>query len=319
MNREPASLYREKGIMRFSHPAMATVFEVIIANEDLSFAEQCARAAFEEIDRLEGELSRFLPNSDIARVNNLAPGKSIRVGMDAFECLRLSKKYSRDTSGAFDVTIGSLMDRLLRNNEDRLRHSDADTTGSGDRVGMELIHLDQSNYSVSVGRVTPQVDLGAIGKGYAVDRVSELLREWGVGSALVHGGGSSAFAFGDCPETCGWPVTISSPVSSGAVVENIHLRQNALSGSGVVRRSHIVDPRSGGLIGLRLGAWVCAATGAESDAISTACMIMEEAEIDRYRQGHPGTWAMICEEGATGGGLRFVRFGERREDIRSSA
>ncbi len=280
---------RQEGVHRFSHPAMATLFEVMIADEDPEFAEQSAMAAFAEIDRLEQELSRFLPNSDIARMTNLQPGIKLRVGWDAFECLRLSKIYSRDTSGAFDITVGSSRDSFAG--------------------GVNLIDLDEATLTISLKEVVPKIDLGAIGKGYAVDRASDLLLEWGVENAMVHGGGSSVFAFGNCPRAKGWPVTISSPDHSGEVKEIISLRKKSLSGSGIGRRQHIIDPRTGSLVTQRLAAWVCSESAAESDAISTACMILDETEIQRYSRLHPGTWAMICEIDHSGGEYRYARFG----------
>jgi len=100
----------EGGFHRFQHRAMATMFEIMITEEELTFAEGAARAAFDEIDRIEQELSRYSPNSDVTRINNLDPHGSVRIGLDAFQCLRLSVRYWGETGGAFDVTVGSLME-----------------------------------------------------------------------------------------------------------------------------------------------------------------------------------------------------------------
>jgi thiamine biosynthesis lipoprotein len=94
---------------RFSHEAMATTFEIIIVHEDERYAQQAAAAAFDEVDRLEGELSRFIENSDISRINNLPANQPLRLGLDAFECLQLSRRIYAETNGAFDITIGPLL------------------------------------------------------------------------------------------------------------------------------------------------------------------------------------------------------------------
>ncbi len=95
-----------EGLNRYEHRAMATLFEILIANEDPSFAGGTAHAAFGEIDRLEQELSRYVANSDVSRINNLSPHGSLRVSLDTFHCLRLSMQYWEETGGAFDVTWG---------------------------------------------------------------------------------------------------------------------------------------------------------------------------------------------------------------------
>ena len=81
------------GIHRFAHEAMATTFEIFIQHKNARYARQAAAAAFMELDRLEGELSRFIDNSDISRINNLNVNQSLRIGLAAFECLRLSPKF----------------------------------------------------------------------------------------------------------------------------------------------------------------------------------------------------------------------------------
>ena len=93
---------------RFAHQAMATIFEIIIEHKDSRYARQAAFAAFDELDQLEAELSRFIENSDISRINNLPAKKSLRLGLPAFECLHLCSHIYTETNGAFDITIGSL-------------------------------------------------------------------------------------------------------------------------------------------------------------------------------------------------------------------
>ena len=97
------------GMKRFSHEAMATTFELLIVHEDKRYASQAAVAAFDEVDRLENELSRFLENSDVTRINNLPAHQSLQLGLDTFECLKIAKRIYNETNGAFDVTIGTLL------------------------------------------------------------------------------------------------------------------------------------------------------------------------------------------------------------------
>ena len=183
-SREP----RELGdVRRFSHEAMATVFEVYAVHPDERYAAQAAQAAFDLADRLERELSRFLPNSDIARVNHLAAGESTRVSASTLECLVIARHMFDLTGGAFDISIGT---------------------------GLPSLELDADDVSVRATTDGVQVDLGGIGKGYAVDLMAELLEEWGLGQALVHGGFSSVLALEPPPGRDGWPLTLSDPEGS---------------------------------------------------------------------------------------------------------
>jgi thiamine biosynthesis lipoprotein len=270
-----------EGLKRYEHRAMATVFEILIASEDPSFAEGTAHAAFGEIDRLEQELSRYVANSDVARINNLSPDGSLRVGLDTFRCLRLSMQYWEETGGAFDVTLGALKERWAGNDTSWPSPSPGEIGRAGERTGMTSLELDEATMTVRVHGAVPCVDLGAIGKGYAVDRAVELLKEWGVASALVHGGTSSVYAFGHPGDGRGWPVTLSDPGDHAGILAKIFLSEEGLGGSGIRKGRHIIDPRSGLPAEGRRAAWVVSESAARSDALSTACMVMTPEEIGR--------------------------------------
>jgi thiamine biosynthesis lipoprotein len=269
----------EPAYRRFQHRAMATMFEILIAEEDPVFAEGSANAAFQEIDRIEQELSRFSANSDIARINNLEPHGSVRIGLDAFQCLRLSFLYRDETDGAFDVTIGSLMDCWVGKDRSLLHPTAEEVDRALRRAGMDLLALDEATMTVRAGERVPQIDLGAVGKGYGVDRAVDLLKEWGVESALVHGGTSSVYAFGQLGGDAGWPVTLSDPLDPSRTIEKVLLRESGLGGSGLKKGRHIIDPRLARPAEGRRAAWVISESAARSDALSTACMVMAAEEI----------------------------------------
>ena len=275
-----------RDVRRFSHEAMATIFEVHAAHPSEEYAAQAAQAAFDLADRLEQELSRFLPNSDIARVNGLSAGESTRVAATTLECLVIARHVFDLTGGAFDVSIGT---------------------------GLPLLELDAGDCTVRAVESGVRVDLGGIGKGYAVDLMAERLEEWGLGSALVHGGFSSVLALEPPRGQEGWPLTLSDPGAPARVLARLSARQTALSASGLRKGGHIVDPRTGGPVRGRLAAWVALprpdaaragapreaprlAAAAVADALTTAFMLLRPGEIEELCAGSRGLEAWILPE-----------------------
>jgi thiamine biosynthesis lipoprotein len=278
-----------RDVRRFSHEAMATVFEVYSVHADERYAAQAAQAAFDLVDRLERELSRFLPNSDITRVNHLAAGESTRVSASTLECLVIARHVFDLTGGAFDISIGT---------------------------GLPSLQLDADSFQVRASRDGVQVDLGGIGKGYAVDRMAELLEEWGLGSTLVHGGFSSVLALEPPAGREGWPLTLSDPGAPSRVLARLSARQMALGASGLRKGAHIVDPRTGEPARGRLAAWVAVprpdvatadegprvAATAVTDALTTAFMLLSTEEITALCERSPGVEAWVLSESVTGAG-----------------
>ena len=244
---------------------MDATFEIIVAGQEPEYAGQAARAAFDEVDALERELSRFIQTSDVAQVNALSAGGSVCVGIDAFECLALAQSVWVDTAGAFDVTVGSGLNRVQ-------------AIG-----GMDLLKLNAQERTVGVEAEGLKVDLGGIGKGYAVDRIAALLRDWSIEGALVHSGQSTVLAMGKGAGEQGWTVGLRDPEHEQQVIAAVLLRDEALSGSAAgLDDPHIVDPRTGRPPRDKLASWAKARSAALADALSTAFMVMTESEIEAY-------------------------------------
>jgi len=280
---------------RFSYEAMATTFEIFIQHDDARYAAQAARAAFDEVDRLETLLSRFIENSDISRINNLSAGESLPVSLDTFECLKIAAKIYDETDGAFDVTIGSLL-RLWHNNDKKTPSKEA-LKHAMEKTGMDLVKLDDDKYTVTMSRDGVQLDLGAIGKGYAVDVACELLRDWQLDRSLVSGGYSTVAAL-DAPvnkqlEKRCWPLTFSHPLNRKRIIARPCLQNRALSCSGIEKASHIIDPRTAEPAHGTIAAWSTAPDAATADALSTALMVMKAEQIQKYCAEHPHVMAMV--------------------------
>ena len=253
---------------RFSHNSMATVFEIFAIHDDAVYVEQAAREAFRKLDRLELELSRFIENSDISRINNLIRNQSIRIGLDAFECLKQCALLTNQTDGAFDITAGS-------------------------NAPMNLLQMDESDFSVKLLADSIFIDLGGFGKGYAIDSMARLFNEWDIESALIHGGKSSVLALAEPTGEKGWPVTLSNPAQSGQILSHVYLKHRAMSASGLEKGYHIIHPANGKAVEDRIAAWALASGGATSDALSTAFMVMEPEKIEDYCLRNPVTQGLV--------------------------
>ena len=285
------SPYKPAECHRFEHDAMGSSFGLTLCGEEKEYARQVAQACFEEVDRLEQEMSRYVEQSDVSRINALSPGETVLVSPATFDCLELAREIYRETGGAFDVTVSELVDAWQEGTP-----SDEELQRVLDHVGMDLLALDEDDLSVGVRKEGVTVDLGGIGKGYAVDRLAALLEDWSVDSGLAHAGQSSVLAAGPPPGRSSWPIALRDPRDQDESLITLELQRSAVSGSGIqLHGPHIIDPRTGRPIEDRIGAWATAPTAARSDALSTAFMIMTREEARQYHNTHPETAALVLE------------------------
>jgi thiamine biosynthesis lipoprotein len=258
---------------------MATEWEIIIADEHEIIATNAAREAFSDLDDLEDELSRFRPSSDIARLSRMSAGAKFPLGLATYDCLSLAIDVFKETGGAFDISIAPLMNIWRHPDGMLLRPTEDQITAAKERCGMRCIELDHESLNAIVQHDYPSLDLGGIGKGYALDQMAEVLRRNEITHALLHSGTSTVLAM-DPPEgEPGWPIGADT---------NLLLKNQALSGSGSeVQGDHIIDPRSGHPVeAQRTQVWSIAPTAALADALSTAFIILSDEEIAALCQKH---------------------------------
>jgi len=164
--------------------AMAATFKVTLVHAAAAYARQAGAAALAELDRIEARLSRYVEASDISRINVLARGQETVVQLDTFECLRIALDVQRETGGAFDVAYAS----------------------RGDRPAGPRFELNADTHAVRVLGDGVRLDLGGIGKGFALDRMAAILADWEIPAALLAASTSTLLAVGSPPGEEGWPI-----------------------------------------------------------------------------------------------------------------
>jgi len=283
---------------RFSHFAMGTVFEVVIAETDETYARQASQALFYEIDRVESILSRFDPGSEIGQINMLTEGQSLIVSADVYACLEKSFDLQQETKGAFDINY--------RVSEVNPKRSLASLFTCGRNILYPPIDLCRSEDGFRVRFKQRRgagkgggldLDLGGIGKGFALEKAAGLFSDWGIDHVLIHAGTSTVLARGAAPfaegQRDGWPVGIGG---SWSCLKNkkFSLKNRALSGSGTeVKGMHISDPRKGKRASGNLAAWVSHSSAAVADALSTAFMVMGKRDVAAFCENDPQIWALV--------------------------
>lgn len=238
-----------------SADAMGTTFSVALYGFDRVKMETAADAALEEARRLDDMLSNYRSESELSQVNREAASRPVKVSAELFGLLAEAVEYSRQSQGAFDITVGPLMKVWgFYRGSGHLPHH-AEVAAALARVGYRHILLDAQAGTVRLDRPGMELDPGGIGKGYAVDRMAEVLKRYGVEAAQVAGADSSIYAMGAPPaEPRGWPVEIKDPWNPLRVATEVFLKDESLSTSGRYEKffraegrtyAHIMDPRTG--------------------------------------------------------------------------
>jgi thiamine biosynthesis lipoprotein len=288
--------------------AMATRFEIVLHGAEASRLRAAGEEALDEIDRVEAQLSLYKPGSEVARLNADAHRHAMRVTPGLFRLLVKAGELSRESKGAFDLTIAPLVRCWgFMGGTGSMPTSEA-IAEARRCVGMHLVELDRERLTVRFQRAGVMLDFGAIGKGYAVDCAVELLREAGVGSALVHGGTSTTYALGRQPDNTCWKVGITSPKPGEEPLTVVELENESLSVSARWGRSfsekgaaygHVIDPRTGEPADHAVMSAMTLPSATESDALSTALLTDPDLKTI-FLAARPHARCMVAREAGTG-------------------
>jgi FAD:protein FMN transferase len=250
--------------------SMGTMFEIVAYHEPRAVGERAVAAALDEISRLDDVLSDYNKDSEVSRLVREGRKAAVTVDPALFEVLEESLVISRRSGGVFDVTIAPVLRAWREAREQDRQPTEGEIAAAKRCVGYDKIELSAPN-QVRLRSDCVEIDLGAIGKGYALDRGMAVLKEAGVRHASVNAGNSSIGAIGHPPGKSGWPVLLGAALKGR---KTLLLRDQFVSTSSQSPAGHIVDPRSGGPARTPLAVSVVAPRGSTSDALSTALLLM---------------------------------------------
>jgi thiamine biosynthesis lipoprotein len=298
-----------------SQVAMGGTATVRVCGPDGAALGALVGEALDEIDRIDRLLSHYRRDSPLSRVNREAANGPVAVEPELLAFLAECLRFSRESDGAFDVTVGPLMKAWGFFRDEGRVPSEDELARALQVVGYPHVVLDPIAGTVRFDRPGVELDLGGIGKGYAVDRVVALLRRRGVASALVNLGGSSVYGLGAPPGKKAWEIGIQDPTHPARTAVTVPLRDRALSVSGGYERffekdgvtySHIMDPRTGRPVQGVLSVAVLTGSATGGDALDNILFVLGPKASRSYLGRMPGAEALLFLPKG-GGGWRLTR------------
>ena len=285
--------------LHFARRAMATTFEVILPFAAPA-AYDLAQTALAEIDRLEAQLSVFRDTSEVSRLNDRASHHPVRVEANLFELLGLAERLHRGTEGAFDISVGALIKTWGFFRREGRVPTPEERAAARERIGMQHVILDAQRQTVAYQRHGLEINLGSIGKGFALDCAARLINAQNI---LLHGGHSSVLALGnESPSANGWTIGISDPERPQCRRGLLHLCNRGMATSAATHQyfkhegkklGHLLDPRTAWPAQGMLSATATAPTAAEADALATAFFILGVEKAREYCERHPQIGAAL--------------------------
>ncbi len=296
---EQASHPREHPIRRrHAHLVMGSLCEIEAWGSDPRRIDGACREAFLEIERVDRALSDYRVDSELSRLSGRAPGEWVPISDLTAEFLEQARELSRASAGAFDLTVGPLVDAWGFRAEPRAP-SRAELRAVRTLVDHRKVELRRERSGRPFARLTEsgmRLDPGGLGKGFAVDRAARVLRACGVERALVNFSGCM-YALGSPPGRSGWPVAVRDPARPDEVLGHVLLRDEAIASSGSYEKardvdgeslSHILSPHTLRPVETVRGAAVRAASATLADGWSTAATVLGRDAVELMeRAGGP--------------------------------
>ncbi len=290
-------------LWRCTRAAMATGFEIALPLGTPN-AVEAAEDALDLLAGLEAQMTVYRDDSDVSRFNRHAAISPMPVEKRLFALFELAARIHRDTGGAYDIAVGALVKAWGFYRRQGRVPTDQERADALLKCGMNHVALDAEKRSIHFRKPGIELNLGSIGKGYALDCVADQLRtQWSVHRALLHGGTSSVLGIGTPPgQVHGWPVGLGHPSDMQRRLGVVRLRDRALGTSSITFQNlihegrqlgHILDPRTGWPAQEMASASAIAGSAAEADALATAFFVLPIEETRVYCEKHPEVGAVL--------------------------
>ncbi len=303
----PLNATKKDRVLVLSRRAMACEFQLRLNATEEDNPTKAGMAALDLIEAIETQLTIYRETSELIALNRLAATEPVEVEPTLFKLLQLADRLWQATEGAFDITCGPLSRVWGFSQRQGKMPTAAELEQARSNVGWQYVELDEATRSVRYKKSGIELNVNSIGKGYALDRVAELLNRWDIEDSFSHGGGSTLLAQGNHQslEQGGWLAGIRDPLDPQRRLAEIVLRNEALSSSGNGtqffelegrRYGHLIDPRSGMPTEGLLMATAIAPTAAEADALSTAFYLLGLEGTQRYCDEHPDVKALLLAQ-----------------------
>ena len=272
---------------------MGTLLDITLYHHDARKARRLVNKAFSLAEKLDSLLSNYKPQSEVSRLNRKGGKGRVQISPEFYDLLLKAKELTLKTEGAFDITVGPLVELWQSARRRRELPSLQSLRKARALVGMNQVIL-YPDLKVELKQKGIRIETGGIGKGYAVDLIVRLFRQSGIKSGLVNFGQSSVYAIGSPPGTLAWKLLVRFQEESPLGI--IKLKDRALSASDSLGRSfegkrygHLIDPQTGIPLTERIRAVVLAPSATEAEALSKyvilkGCMDLEkcgEVEVRR--------------------------------------
>ena len=279
---------------RQSRRVMGSLAEVQVYASDANLAGRAMAAALDEMERVDQLLSNYQPKTELSRMNAGAGKAPFRASAELYEFVRTCRRYFEETLGTFDPTMGPIARAWGFFTPRPSQPTGAAVARARALAGFDKVRLDDATRAISFARDGVEIDPGGIGKGYAADRATAVLRQLGISSALVSAGGSTLYALGRPPDRDGWKIAVRDPARPATSLGFVMLRDNAISTSGLTekfvevnghRYGHIIDPRLGEPAEGMCQVSVVAKDATASDAYTKAAFLLSRDDLVRLYRG----------------------------------
>lgn len=271
---------------------MGTRFYALLPDLEEGKAERLFYHLRGEVNRIEQKMSRFLPESEVSRLNAAAAGETVEPDEELFDLLQACRYIWEKTDGAFDLTCRPLMEYW----KDKESEADEDFQQVKDRCGFQHLLLDPDQRTAAFTRNGMEIDFGGLGKGYALEKIKEMILNTEAKSAFISFGESSVLALGEHPAGGAWKIGMNNYLDPGKTLHEFRLCGGSVSTSSnfrvndsgrLVNHRHIIDPHSGKPWENLSAVSVHAESPLLAEMLSTACLVSESEKIRSLKEAYP--------------------------------